>query len=140
MLLSMELCCARKKNTAKRALPIESVQCIDTIYYIYENICNNSQIMKTIQDKHFCRWHGKHLKYCQNLSTVFVSIYSHREIHGSNWAHSCMQCKFYLVLFLCISSFTYHKYVIFFVCCLTQNEIHEICFRCFHFCIACLIL
>lgn len=71
MLLSMELCCARKKNTAKCVtLPIESVQCIDTIYYIYENICNNSQMMKTIQDKRFCRWHGKHLKYCQNLSTV----------------------------------------------------------------------
>lgn len=27
-------------------------------------------MMKTIQDKRFCRWHGKHLKYCQNLSTV----------------------------------------------------------------------
>lgn len=31
-------------------------------------------MMKTIQDKCFCRWHGKHLKYCQNLSTVSYSF------------------------------------------------------------------
>jgi len=58
-----------------------------------------------------------------------------------NWVYSCMQCKFYLVLFLCISSFAHHKVCCYLFCVFFDaSEIHEIYFLCYHFCIACLIL
>lgn len=61
----------RNNRKTYATLPIWSAQCRENKLKIYNNSWSEE---KKIQDKHFCKWHRKHLKYYQNLSTVLYSF------------------------------------------------------------------